>query len=234
MDQQRHTDRVESDERPLETAEQTGQGDGAFSQAGNRTAESGKKANASKAGKEALEWLKALVIAGILVFVIRWFLFAPFIVEGPSMLPNFESGERLIVNKIIYDIREPKRGEVIVFHVPEEGRDFIKRVIGVPGDRIRLEGDDLYINGEKVEEPYLREAIAEAKARGTLYNEGGPNFPNDWVKEDTVPEDSIFVMGDNRSNSQDSRMIGFVSEKEIVGRADLIFWPLNKLAFVNH
>ncbi|MFB9329677.1 signal peptidase I [Paenibacillus aurantiacus] len=187
----------------------------------------------SKARNEIAEWVKALAIAALLVLVIRWFLFAPFIVEGQSMEPNFFTGERLIVNKIIYDIRAPKHGEVIVFEVPDQGRDFIKRVIGVPGDKIKYEGDDLYINGEKVEEPYLAEAIAAAKARGELYNtrEG---FPNDTVTEDTVPAGTVLAFGDNRSNSQDSRMIGFVQYDRIVGRADFIFWPLDKLKFVKH
>ncbi|TYP77676.1 signal peptidase I [Paenibacillus methanolicus] len=191
------------------------------------------RSKGSKARSEIAEWVKALAIAALLVLVIRWFLFAPFIVEGQSMEPNFYTSERLIVNKIIYDIRAPKHGEVIVFEVPDQGRDFIKRVIGVPGDKIKYEGDDLYINGEKVEEPYLAEAIAAAKARGELYNtrEG---FPNDTVTEDTVPEGTVLAFGDNRSHSQDSRMIGFVQYDRIVGRADFIFWPLDKLQFVKH
>ena len=117
-----------------------------------------------KAQKEVFEWVKALAIAALLVLVIRYFLFAPFIVDGPSMQPTFYTGERLIVNKVIYDIREPKHGEVVVFHVPEEGRDFIKRVIGVPGDKVKYEGDNLYINGKKVDEPYLKQSIAECES----------------------------------------------------------------------
>ncbi|WP_256710900.1 signal peptidase I [Paenibacillus sp. FSL A5-0031] len=181
--------------------------------------------------KEVVEWIKALVIAVVLVFLIRQFLFSPFIVDGPSMKPNFETGERLIVNKILYTIREPKFGEVVVFDVPEQGRKFIKRVIGVPGDKIRLEGDDLYINDKKIDEPYLKEAVAAAHAEGKLYNEKGINSD---VSEITVPEDTIFALGDNRSDSTDSRVIGFVSDKEVVGRADIIFWPLNKLEFIKH
>ncbi len=184
--------------------------------------------------KEIIEWIKALVIAVVLVFLIRQFLFSPFIVDGPSMQPNFETGERLIVNKILYTIREPKFGEVVVFDVPEQGRKFIKRVIGVPGDTIRLEGDDLYINDKKIEEPYIKEAIAEANAKGELYNQNGPNFPNPEVPETTVPEGAIFALGDNRGDSTDSRVIGFVEDKEVVGRADIIFWPLNKLEFIKH
>lgn len=191
----------------------------------------------SGAYKEIVEWIKALVIAVVLVFFIRQFLFSPFIVDGPSMQPNFETGERLIVNKIIYTFREPKFGEVVVFDVPEQGRKFIKRVIGVPGDKIRLEGDQLYINDQLVEEPYIKAAIEEEKASGDgLYNGEGPkyNFPNDMVKEMIVPEGTVFALGDNRSDSTDSRVIGFVKDDEIVGRADVIFWPFDKVSFIKH
>ncbi|BBH20896.1 signal peptidase I [Paenibacillus baekrokdamisoli] len=189
-----------------------------------------------KTQKEVFEWVKALAIAALLVLVIRYFLFAPFIVDGPSMQPTFYTGERLIVNKIIYDIRQPKRGEVVVFHVPEEGRDFIKRVIGVPGDKVKYEGDNLYINGKKVDEPYLKQSIAEAKANGQIFNNNGPDkdFPNENFKTDIVPAGSILAFGDNRRDSKDSRMIGFVPMSRIVGRADIIFWPVSKIEFVKH
>ncbi|MNZ51466.1 Signal peptidase I T [compost metagenome] len=189
-----------------------------------------------RAYKEIVEWIKALVIAVVLVFLIRQFLFSPFIVDGPSMQPNFETGERLIVNKILYTIREPKFGEVVVFDVPEQGRKFIKRVIGLPGDTIRLEGDNLYINDQKIEETYIKEAIEAAHAAGGIYNGEGSqyNFPNGSVPEMTVPEGMIFALGDNRSNSSDSREIGFVKDDELVGRADIIFWPLNKIEFIKH
>ncbi|MFC5702156.1 signal peptidase I [Cohnella faecalis] len=193
----------------------------------------------SKAAGELFEWIKALAIAGLLVFVIRWFLVSPFIVDGPSMEPNFWDHERIIVNKIIYDIREPKRGEVIVFHVPDEGRDFIKRVIGVPGDEVKVDGDDVYINGAKIEESYLKKAIEEAHAAGpdSLYNPhngGSSDFPNLEFPDGKVPEGMLFVMGDHRSNSEDSRMIGFIPQSRVVGRADLVFWPIKDFHFVSH
>ncbi|QAY65582.1 signal peptidase I [Paenibacillus protaetiae] len=182
-----------------------------------------------------VDWIKALAIAVLLVFVIRTFLFSPFIVDGPSMQPNFYTGERLIVNKILYKVRNPHPGEVVVFHVPEQGRDFIKRVIAVGGDTIRVDGDDVYVNDQKIEEPYLKKAIQEAHDRGELYNNGAnPNYPNAEHSETTVPKGYIFAMGDHRNNSQDSRDLGFISDKELVGRADIIFWPLNKLSFIKH
>lgn len=228
MDQQRRTEENEQEVQQQDVVTPAEEGTDApvatSSRSGNRTQ------------KEVFEWVKALAIAAILVLVIRYFLFAPFIVDGPSMEPNFYTGERLIVNKVIYDIRAPKRGEVIVFHVPEEGRDFIKRVIGVPGDKVKYEGDNLYINGKKVDEPYLAESIANAKANGEIFNNEGAdrNFPNANFTTDVVPAGTVLAFGDNRRNSKDSRMIGFVSDKEIVGRADIIFWPAAKMSFVKH
>lgn len=174
---------------------------------------------------EAWEWIKALLVAAALVFLIRWLVFAPFVVEGPSMQPNFYTGERLIVNKLIYDFRKPRRGEVIVFHATPD-KDYIKRVIALPGETVRVEGDNVYVNGQLLDEPYLRDAIEQAKKSGTPWNIR--NFP-----EKTVPEGTIFVMGDNRSNSQDSRDIGFIEYKRIVGRADLIFWPFSKIKLIH-
>lgn len=231
-------DQSQSKESDRQPGSQEAEMSGERGRAGEAAASDVRSSDGGKAGgrlyKEIVEWIKALAIAGLLVFVIRWFLFAPFIVDGPSMQPNFETGERLIVNKIIYDIRAPKRGEVVVFYVPEEKRDYIKRVIGVPGDKIRLEGDNLYINDVRVEEPYIKEAIAEANKLGQLYNQNGENFPNGYVAEDTVPEGMILAFGDNRSNSKDSRMIGFVPGERIVGRADVIFWPMDKISLVKH
>ncbi|WP_010269634.1 signal peptidase I [Paenibacillus senegalensis] len=176
---------------------------------------------------EIWEWAKALVIAAVLVLLIRWFIFTPFIVDGPSMQPNFHSGERLIVNKILYTFREPQRGEVIVFHAPQ-GRDYIKRVIALPGETIKIQDNQVYINGEELEEEYIREAVEAALQNGYSYN-------SDFA-ELTVPEGHVFVMGDNRVNSQDSRepSVGPVPFDKVVGRADVIFWPLPQISIVKH
>ena len=185
------------------------------------------EAPAQSAKSEAWEWIKALVIAGGLVILIRWLIFAPFIVEGPSMEPNFYTGERLIVNKLIYHLRKPERGEVLVFHATEE-KDYIKRVVALPGETVKVEGDKVYVNGQELDMPYLKEAIQKAQKSGHPYNT--INFA-----EAKVPEGTIFVMGDNRSNSLDSRspQVGFVKYEKVVGRADLIFWPLGKMSFVH-
>ncbi|MFK7695859.1 signal peptidase I [Paenibacillus sp. HJGM_3] len=181
----------------------------------------------NSAKNEAWEWAKALLIALGLVFVIRWFIFAPFIVDGQSMEPNFENGERIIVNKILYSVREPKRGEVLVFHATEE-KDFIKRVIALPGETVRVQGDKVYVNGELLDEPYLKEAVDKAHAAGRNYN--NTDFP-----ETKIPEGSVFVMGDNRPNSTDSRFktVGPVDLEKVVGRADVIFWPASKIRLIH-
>lgn len=175
---------------------------------------------------EAIDWAKALAVAAVLVVVIRFFLFSPFIVEGPSMYPNFFTGERIIVNKILYDIREPKRGEVIVFHSPFDA-DYIKRVIALPGETVEVRGDTVLVNGKPIEEPYIQNEKDINAQAGTTYN-------NKDYEPATVPEGHVFVMGDNRPNSQDSRDIGFIPYDKIVGRADVVIWPLPEIRFIPH
>lgn len=182
----------------------------------------------SSGQNEVWEWVKALLIAAALVFIIRYFIFAPFIVEGPSMQPNFYTGERLIVNKIIYSIRKPHRGEVIVFHA-KAGKDYIKRVIALPGETVKIANNKVFVNDKELDEPYIKEAVEEFSKKGGTYN---ANF-----NEYKVPEGTIFAMGDNRPDSSDSRMldaVGPVPYDKIVGRADFIFWPVNKINFVHH
>lgn len=184
--------------------------------------------------KSMIEWLKAILFATIIVVVVRWFLFTPTIVSGISMEPNYHDKERLIVNKIIYDFREPKRGEVIVFEAPE-GLDFIKRVIGLPGDKVMVKGDEVYINDQLIHEPYIAKQIEAAKLLGRKYN-SSLDFKviNQEVTAVTVPEGKLFVLGDNRPRSKDSRydQVGFISIDEIKGRADLIFWPISEFKLI--
>lgn len=185
---------------------------------------------------EAWEWTKALVIAAGIVLIIRWFLFTPTVVSGSSMEPNFSSQERIIVNKIVYSWDEPERGEVIVFHAPEE-KDYIKRVIALPGDSIMVRQDQVYVNGELIAEPYIQEQVDETRRNGTSYNRYKNFRVTDLgIEPAVVPEGHYFVMGDNRSGSRDSRdpSIGFVPSDQIVGRADLIFWPFSEIRWIHH
>lgn len=176
--------------------------------------------NEVKKKNEAWEWIKALLIAGILAILIRNYVFAPFLVEGNSMMPNLENKERLIVNKFVYYLHTPQPGEIIVFHATVD-KDYIKRVIATAGQTVEVRNDTLYIDGKVKAEPFLAQYREIAKADHVpLTEDFGP------IK---VPTGQIFVMGDNRRNSTDSRYIGPVEIGKVVGRADLIMWPLKKI-----
>jgi signal peptidase I len=170
---------------------------------------------------ETWEWIKALGIALVLAFLIRTFLFAPFIVEGESMETTLHNSEKLVVNKAVYYVGDPKPGDIIVFHA-EASRDYIKRVIAVAGDTVEVKNDQLLVNGKVVDEPYLAQHKEQAKQQGE------PVFTKDFspVK---IPSEHIFVMGDNRLNSHDSRAIGPVAVSTVVGRAEFTFWPLGSI-----
>ncbi|TWI55138.1 signal peptidase I [Halalkalibacter nanhaiisediminis] len=178
----------------------------------------------SEEKKESWEWLKAIVVALVLAFLIRQFLFAPVVVDGESMMPTLEHNDRMIINKIGYIFDEPKRFDIIVFHAPA-GKDYIKRVIGLPGDTIEYRDDILYVNGEAIAEPYLDE-LKQIYDGGSVT---GDFKLVDVTTETVVPEDELFVLGDNRRHSKDSRDIGTVHIDEVVGRANVVFWPLTNI-----
>lgn len=171
---------------------------------------------------ELREWIKAIVIAIFVAIVIRQFLFAPIVVDGFSMMPTLQDTDRMIVNEMSYVIGEPKRFDIIVFRAPE-GKDYIKRVIGLPGDRLEYKEDVLYINGKAYAEPYLDE-YKEQLIDGGLLTE--PFTLKDITGQDTIPKDHLFVMGDNRRFSKDSRHIGVISYDVIVGKTNFIYWPI--------
>lgn len=176
-----------------------------------------------KAKSEAFEWIKAIVIALILAVLIRTFLFAPIIVKGESMYPTLHNGEQMIVNKIGYAFSEPKRFDIVVFHANEE-QDYIKRVIGLPGDHIEYIDDTLYINGVPYEEEYL-EPLKKGLDTKLTYD-----FSLEEItKEKTIPEGYIFVMGDNRQYSLDSRDLGPISIDQVVGKANIVYWPFSNI-----
>ncbi|ARK31020.1 signal peptidase I [Halalkalibacter krulwichiae] len=176
----------------------------------------------SEGKKESWEWLKAVVIALVLAFVIRQFLFAPVIVDGESMMPTLEHNDRMIVNKISYVFGNPERFDIIVFHAPA-GKDYIKRVIGLPGDVIEYRDDVLYVNGEAIEEPFLDELKL-------AYS--GDRLTRDFQAV-TVPENELFVLGDNRGRSKDSRDIGTIHIDEVIGKANIVFWPIPNIRMAN-
>ena len=182
-----------------------------------------------KSRNEAWEWTKALIIAVALAAVIRYFLLAPIVVDGESMMPTLLDGDRMIVNKLSYLVGEPERFDIVVFHAPE-GKDYIKRVIGLPGDTVEYKEDTLYVNGERFEEPYLDE-FKKQMFDGPLTE----SFTLETITGglETVPEGHVFVMGDNRRESKDSRHIGFVSIDEIVGKTSFVYWPIEKMRNVD-
>jgi signal peptidase I len=180
--------------------------------------------SARKERNGLLDWIKAIGIALILAIIIKKFLIEQYVVYGESMMPTIQNGNRLIVNKIGYEISSPERFDLIVFKAtPEE--DYIKRVIGLPGDRIVYKDDQLYINNKKVDEPYLQE-FKRFTANRTLT---GDFTLEEITGREKVPEGKIFVLGDNRLHSIDSRHIGFVDMKDIVGEANIRYWPVDKM-----
>lgn len=181
-----------------------------------------------KEKNELWEWTKALLIAFAIAAFIRYFLFTPIAVDGESMMPTLEDGDRMIVNKIGYKIGEPERFDIVVFHAPEQ-KNYIKRVIGLPGETLEYKDDQLYINGEPIDEPYLGAYKAQI-TEGTLTEDF--KLKDIGVELDVIPEGYVFVMGDNRRYSKDSRHIGLVEQKEIIGNTSLIFWPFSDIKIV--
>jgi signal peptidase I len=174
--------------------------------------------------KEGFEWLKAFGIGFIIFAFVRTFFFSNYIVEGHSMMPTLEEGNKLVVGKLGYEAEDLSRFDIIVFHANEE-EDFVKRIIGLPGDKIEYKNDQLWINGKRVDEPYLdlyRKKVLGNKLTGDFTLE-------ERTGEVTVPKDHLFVMGDNRLGSWDSRHFGFISEDQVVGKVNLRYWPIDEL-----
>ncbi|TCS93127.1 signal peptidase I [Hazenella coriacea] len=168
--------------------------------------------------KVAWEWAKVIGLAVIIAVVIRIFLFEPFDVSGPSMENTMHTGNIVMVNKLIYKFGEPERGEIVVFHVPgSEQKDFVKRVVALPGEKVEVKNSKLIVDDKIIEEPYLSENMRTMDFEAV-----------------TVPQGHLFVLGDNRANSTDSRShdLGPIPIDSIIGRADLIYWPLSQFEFL--
>ncbi|MGG0789751.1 signal peptidase I [Peribacillus simplex] len=180
-----------------------------------------------KTNKNSLsDWIKPAMIAFVIYILIRTFFFSSYDVEGKSMQPTLEDGNKLVVNKINYQIHDINRFDIIVFHANSK-EDYVKRVIGIAGDQIRYKDDWLYVNGEKVDEPYLEK-----------FKEGfpGQDFTGDFtLKELTdvtkVPKGKLFVMGDNRLESADSRHFGYIPVENVVGKVDVRYWPVKEFNY---
>ncbi len=159
------------------------------------------------------------LVQTILLAILLYFLIDTVVgrvrVENISMQPTLHEGEFLLINKLAYKFGQYHRGDIIIFHYPlDPSEDYIKRVIGLPGDQVLVENNQVYVNGEQLIEPYIASP---------------PHYTNTW----TVPEGQLFVLGDNRNQSSDSHSWGFVPEKLVVGKAMVIYWPIPDLRLLN-
>ena len=184
---------------------------------------------------ELAQWIQAILIAAVIALLIRGFIFEPVEVIGESMENALHTHQKVILYKLGYYFYSPQRGDIIVLQIQEgwlsfipfaykipfikkiypfpEEIDYIKRVIAVPGDTIDIKDGYVYVNGEKLEEPYVK----------------GRTFARNGSYPVTVPPDKVFVLGDNRENSSDSRNIGFIDQKRIKGKAVFRFWPFSEI-----
>lgn len=180
--------------------------------------------NTSLTGKQILkgifEIVKTLASVFIIAFLIKTYLVQTFIVDGQSMETSFHNGEYLLVDKLSYRISEPKRGDIVVFIPPDDiSRDYIKRVVGLPGDMIKVTPTQVSINGTVIDEPYISVKKNSLGSADEVYS----------VKLGTT---DYFVMGDNRTNSRDSRSIGPIKKSDIVGRTFMIMYPFTNFGLV--
>ena len=173
----------------------------------------------SKTWRSLRENLILITIALVLAFLIRTFIAEPRYIPSDSMLPTLHQGDRLVVEKISYKFNSPKFGDIVVFQPPAElqrrgyspDQAFIKRIIGTPGDTLKIDAGKVYINDKILQEDYIKEPVLKP-------------FPP--IK---VPPDEYFMMGDNRNDSNDSRYWGFLPKKNMIGKATFRFWPLDRI-----
>jgi len=160
--------------------------------------------------KTRVKWFLG-ILGGILVVaaLLRLFVFQPYVITSNSMEPTLQSGERILVNTLTYRFASPSRGDIVVFAYPrDEKRTFVKRVLAVEGETVELRGNQVYINGQVIQEPYLHPGD---------YPPFGP---------ETVPQGKVFVLGDNRRVSEDSREWGLLDKENLIGKAVLTYYPL--------
>ncbi len=160
-----------------------------------------------------MEIVVIVVAAFAIAMLVQAFVVKPFTIHQVSMQPTLLEGDRVLINRLVYHFRDPERGDVVVFDSPvQEDEDLVKRVVAVAGDSVAVRGGVLYVNGEPQQEPYL----ADSPFDGTDTDEG------------VVPEGQVFVMGDNRNNSGDSRLFGPIETESIIGAAFAIYWPISR------
>jgi signal peptidase I len=181
--------------------------------------------------RNVLEYAVVTMIAVALAVLIQAFVVKPYMIPSESMATTIVTGQRVLVDRLEYHYRDIHRGDIVVFrHVTPEADVLIKRVVGLPGDTLSIRDGRLYVNGKPLDEPYLD------TARGVTVE----TFPGDittpsgtpgWTLNEpyTLPPDQYFMMGDNRTDSFDSRFWGTVDRRDIIGRAVFTYWPLDRL-----
>jgi signal peptidase I len=176
-------------------------------------------------GRTILEYVVLAAVAIAVALLIQQYLVKPYRIPSESMENTLLIGDRVLVDRISWRFTDPARGDIVVFHSPNPGPVLIKRIIGMPGDTISLKDGAVYINGVKLNEPYVR-TIAGKPEPSDPFDNGLP-----WSLQQPykVPAGSYFLMGDNRTNSGDSREFGPVPRSQFVGRAFARYWPLNRI-----
>ncbi|HVF15129.1 MAG TPA: signal peptidase I [Acidimicrobiales bacterium] len=167
--------------------------------------------------RNALEWVVVIVSALLVAFLIKTFLLQAFYIPSPSMTPTLHVDDRVLVNKLSYDLHGVDRGDIVVFKSPQQGpeKDLIKRVVGLPGDVVEGRDGHVVVNGKELEESYLPDGVQTT------------NF--DPV---TIGANHYWMMGDNRANSSDSRVFGPIEESRIIGRAFVKVWPIGSFGLL--
>jgi len=168
------------------------------------------------------DYLQGIVVFMAVLVMIYLFIFSPQEINGASMEKTFFNRELIVTNKLVYKLQTPKRGDVVIFKSPKnKDVDYIKRVIGLPGERVRLEASTYYINDQPLKEPYLADGIYTSG--GMFLKEGG---------EIIVPEGEYFVSGDNRPHSSDSREFGTIPLGDFIGKGMFRYWPFDKFTII--
>ncbi|NLE23382.1 MAG: signal peptidase I [Actinobacteria bacterium] len=182
--------------------------------------------------RRALEYALVVVVAVVTALAVQAWLVKPYRIPSASMLDTLRPGDRVLVNHAVYRLQDPERGDIVVFRYPEDpDMVFIKRIVGVPGDVLELRDGRLYVNGRELEEPYVHRTgghpdptVAEAAVDGSTLHD-----PWSLAEPYRVPGGTYFVMGDNRTDSDDSREWGTVPREAIVGEGFATYWPLSRL-----
>lgn len=172
-------------------------------------------------GSYFIDFIQTFVVIAAIMALIYWQVAQPHKVSGNSMFPTFHNGDYILTDKVSYKLSTPKRGDVIVFHNPKDtSQDFIKRILAIPGDSIKVENNHVFVNGQQLDEYYLPPNT--------------PTHPGNFLTEGVsakAGEDEFFALGDNRDHSSDSREWGVVPKRDIIGKAFFRYWPPKAIGF---